>query len=1139
MTVLQRDAKTGIPLRVRVPQQDGDGYVEMTSTIDARGFVRGGSIVGAGTDGILVWSQPVDDNGLPTGEGRTASGQKVEHLAFDTEWGLPTSVRRTCDTCLTHVSDGFGNTATVKTSITELYTYDVMGRFIQQSDNVSGRLTQWRYDGAGRVIFESSTGDETPATAHMGDYETTTTFKQVGSTLTTTAVLHRRERIEAGEIVDEAFTTVSVSERGLTKKITDPVGVVSTYKYDTNECRLSSISSVGGGKTTEVRFAASTTPGAVKEQAVYEISANPEIADTLLSTEEFDEQGRVVRRTSEANEGTELLSYSASGLLMKRSYGDGHVVENEYDSLGRLVTMVSAATSAVPKRAVFTRFSNFTQGTLPGSMTTKQKGDESFTYDVFGAVVLSEQSVKSLKLTEWSSELSATVAPVRIKRTRLSDYTYDATTTVDEYNTVQSPDSGILQRKLTREVSAEGRVLSEVDGRDQTRISYSYERDSRGMIAKTTTTIADANGQTLEKFEETQGAGTSEMKRLEPTNDTRKPNGVLERQSFYSGGTLRRRDMPLENYGEVFSSYDGGQARTIVRQPTERPQDVTTTVRAFDDAGRVLSEQRVDGIDASASTGVRVETTYVDGADQTTFSRRVEQPIGTVSRMVIGKMDGNGRVVVEEAAPLTLYHEYDAAGVLRSTQTPTGIAKTYANEMPFLLDNADGGKTIIGYREGLPSEREVLVVPAAVWTESSIRCTYAADPTTDLDPDAIARLIIAGRIGNSNTALRQMTSELMVNGKPRCEVLALTQVAGQESAVFLEGARRAMLEAEMAVAGLLIPGPEDLIIAYGLRQLGELAARRAALRAGLGAADDALNAAKGAVCRIGATPCFVAGTQVRTDRGLIPIEEIEVGDLVWAGDEVTGYEGLRPIAQVFITEGSAILDLEVVNDAGARETLGTTGEHPFYVEARGFVPAHRLEPGDRIVATDDEVLTIASSTWRATTDRVFNLEVEDFHTYFVGESGAWVHNNSGCGPTFGELRQQVRTLASHPAFRTPEARRAAFEEGVQLYRGVAPTHYAQYAAAKGGRAIPIGGTASAAAHTAGNTASGFTSWSTERWVSTKFANDSTVMGFIRGKKGVVMTKRVHPSMLTRSRNARADEFEFLLRGEVVADGFVR
>lgn len=34
------------------------------------------------------------------------------------------------------------------------------------------------------------------------------------------------------------------------------------------------------------------------------------------------------------------------------------------------------------------------------------------------------------------------------------------------------------------------------------------------------------------------------------------------------------------------------------------------------------------------------------------------------------------------------------------------------------------------------------------------------------------------------------------------------------------------------------------------------------------------------------------------------------------------------------------------------------------------------------------------------TANVYNIEVEDYHTYFVGKVGVWVHNSNGC---FGEV----------------------------------------------------------------------------------------------------------------------------------------
>ena len=48
------------------------------------------------------------------------------------------------------------------------------------------------------------------------------------------------------------------------------------------------------------------------------------------------------------------------------------------------------------------------------------------------------------------------------------------------------------------------------------------------------------------------------------------------------------------------------------------------------------------------------------------------------------------------------------------------------------------------------------------------------------------------------------------------------------------------------------------------------------------------------------------------------------------------------------------------------------------------------------------------ATWVAGEHTVFNLEVKGFHTYFVGDVGAWVHN--GCG---ADLVREVNDLPSN------------------------------------------------------------------------------------------------------------------------------
>ena len=41
--------------------------------------------------------------------------------------------------------------------------------------------------------------------------------------------------------------------------------------------------------------------------------------------------------------------------------------------------------------------------------------------------------------------------------------------------------------------------------------------------------------------------------------------------------------------------------------------------------------------------------------------------------------------------------------------------------------------------------------------------------------------------------------------------------------------------------------------------------------------------------------CFVAGTQVSTQRGFVPIEDVSIGDYVWAANLETGEKALKKL----------------------------------------------------------------------------------------------------------------------------------------------------------------------------------------------------------------------------------------------------
>lgn len=104
----------------------------------------------------------------------------------------------------------------------------------------------------------------------------------------------------------------------------------------------------------------------------------------------------------------------------------------------------------------------------------------------------------------------------------------------------------------------------------------------------------------------------------------------------------------------------------------------------------------------------------------------------------------------------------------------------------------------------------------------------------------------------------------------------------------------------------------------------------------------------------------------------------------------TGETEFKEVLNVWVKETDEILHVSTSDG----ETIDTTTNHPFYVNEKGWVAAGDLEIGNTLVTADgDEVeVTDIEIEKLAEPILVYNLEVEDFHTYFVGEYGVLVHN---------------------------------------------------------------------------------------------------------------------------------------------------
>ena len=77
------------------------------------------------------------------------------------------------------------------------------------------------------------------------------------------------------------------------------------------------------------------------------------------------------------------------------------------------------------------------------------------------------------------------------------------------------------------------------------------------------------------------------------------------------------------------------------------------------------------------------------------------------------------------------------------------------------------------------------------------------------------------------------------------------------------------------------------------------------------------------------------------------------------------------------------------------EEIVTTVDHPFYVNSRGFVKAGELAIGDELLDPNKNILLVENFDVELTEEpvKVYNFEVEDFHTYHVGRLGVLVHNS--------------------------------------------------------------------------------------------------------------------------------------------------
>lgn len=141
--------------------------------------------------------------------------------------------------------------------------------------------------------------------------------------------------------------------------------------------------------------------------------------------------------------------------------------------------------------------------------------------------------------------------------------------------------------------------------------------------------------------------------------------------------------------------------------------------------------------------------------------------------------------------------------------------------------------------------------------------------------------------------------------------------------------------------------------------------------------------------------CFIVETLVLTSLGNKKIEDIEIGDEVWAYDEETGEKKLKKVVDLLRNKTKKWVHLLFEFENGTIEEIVCTEGHPFYVNNLGWIKSIDLLENDSVLMYNNCKANVLKKEIEEleVEETTYNFEVSDYHTYYVGENSILVHNN--------------------------------------------------------------------------------------------------------------------------------------------------
>jgi RHS repeat-associated protein len=971
-----RDLTTNLPTSNIGPC----GCPEATRTFDSRGNPtettdRAGRIVKAEYDPVTNRITKI-----------TNKAGQVTIYVYDQRGNLLSTTNALNETTtFTYKANGLIESVTDALNHRSEFEYDAQGNLTAQIDALNNRTTI-EYDGIGRpTAVVDPLGRRTEA--FYDTLDRLLTFKDAGGAISRFEYDASGNQTALINALNQKWTQ-AYDSKGRLVSVTDPINRVTRYFYNFQNELVRAI-----------------TPSGRTMQYAYDARGmRTTITDPLggVATFKYDSNGRLTTVTDQRGSVytfvfDELQRLTAMrdplGRLSSISYDNGGNVASTMDRLGRQTNYIYDALNRPTQISYADAVVNFSYNTagLPTRVDDAQAGPITWTYDAANQVLSETTNAGAVQYSynaagERASMITADRSPVtygydtagRLQTIQQGSETY--THTYDQLSRRASliRANGVTTTYGYDTVSRIARLThSNASGQHLEDYQYSYTLDNQ--IAS----IISASPSAPHPAEATAGAADAANRiRQFGTNSydfnavgqTSKKTNASGTTNYNWDGRGRMTGAALPSGQIVNYTYD------IFGRRTSRSAGGQTTEFLYDGYNVVLDRESSGGaVDYLSGVGTDEHLRQSSGTSGNLFS--LQDHVGSVAALT----DSGGNVVERQ--------QYEAFG------TSAGSSLTRYGYTGRERDNATG---LLYYRARWYDGQQGRFLsedPAGLATGLNLYTYAANNPILFNDPFGLS-------IGTFFEGLAVGIFEGIASVLVAYAVLGIISAAAGGTG----GAALAVALALLAAYGLYQLYEEAKAIAemwdkcpderdYRLGKLigltvGALLGGKAIKGLGGGGGG---GGGKCPTCK-GGSSCFAEGTTVSTPDGDVKIEDLKVGDVVYAYDPEKDQVTERRVETLY---ENYTFDWVYVTVNG--ETIKATLSHPFWLATESrWISASDLRPGSIVALRDGSFAIVrdVKTEHLSEPETTYNFAVERDHTYFVGSSGILVHNQTSTTPTF-------------------------------------------------------------------------------------------------------------------------------------------